>query len=481
MTADPGVRSATAELVDTVLSLMPDPAVVVDATGVVTHANAAVSTLFGYGDGELVGRRIEVLVPERLRSVHRDHRAGYADAPRARAMGAGLGLFGRRRDGSEIAVDISLAPLALDGETSTVAAIRDVSERREAEATRAQLAAIVEASTDAILAVSLDGVIESWNPGAARTLGFDAGTMIGAHVSVVVPEHSSEAFEDQLGAALAGEVRGSTDLELRTHDGGLLPAAVLIAPLRSGGDAVTGFSVVARDITERTRAEAELRRLLAEQTALVDELDRANAERERLLIGDERGRIARDLHDLVIQRLFASGLSLQSLLPMLGDDPAAQRVSEVVDELDATIREIRTTIFGLAPPPNTSSGLRADVLALVDEYRRPLGFDPATDFAGPVDSVVTDEQVPHILAVVREALANVARHAAAASVRVSVAAAPERIEVVITDDGTGIVGDGERGNGLRNLRARAEALGGSLAVEQPDAGGTTLRWVVPVG
>ena len=135
----------------------------------------------------------------------------------------------------------------------------------------------------------------------------------------------------------------------------------------------------------------------------------------------------------------------------------------------------------MPPPPNTSSGLRADVLALVDEYRRPLGFDPATDFAGPVDSVVTDEQVPHILAVVREALANVARHAAAASVRVSVAAAPDRIEVVITDDGTGIVGDGERGNGLRNLRARAEALGGSLAVEQPDAGGTTLRWVVPVG
>lgn len=480
----PAPPPAPASLVDTVLSLMPDPAVVVDATGTITHASRALAAAFGYGEGELIGERIEVLVPERLRSAHRGHRTTYGDDPHPRAMGAGLALYGRRRDGSELAVDISLAPLVVDGVTSTLAAVRDVSDRREVEATRAQLAAIVEASPDAIFAISLSGTIESWNPGAHRTLGYEASTMIGTHVSVLVPDESAEPFEEQLGAALAGEVRGSTDLALRTSDGHLLPVAVLVAPLRSQGEAVSGFSVVARDITERTRADAELRRLLAEQTALIEELDRAKAERELLLIGDERGRIARDLHDLVIQRLFASGLSLQSLLPTLQDERAARRVSEVVDELDVTIREIRTTIFGLAPPAHATSGLRADVLALAQECRRPLGFEPAITFAGPVDSVVTDEQVPHVLAAIREALANVARHAEASSVRVVVEATDDDLEVTIADDGVGLdpaTADRTSGNGLRNLRERADRLGGSLTVERPAGGGTELRWRVPRG
>lgn len=612
------MRSTSAELIDDTLALMPDAAVVVDQDGVITHANEALSGLFGYELGALLGEHIEVLVPERLRSVHRRLRSGFISDPRPRPMGAGLRLSGRRSDGAEFPVDISLAPLVLSGERSVVASMRDVSDRVKAEAAMAQLAAIVEGSNDVIFALGVDGLIESWNPGACRTLGFASAEVIGRHVSLLFAGASSVEFEDQLGAAMQGRVVAAQDMTLRTQAGEEIPVALVISPLQANAASTTGFSVVARDVTERKRSEAELRRLLsegarnarwqeitaevrlrildeadlddvlslscdrlgelidakgvavvvgehnrigavsglagdvvgtldgaalpvldgdlpevrravtldpvlaervrglnvlvvpigaggdrvgrllcfldddpdaatvtmamsfAEQVALAIELDHAKSERDILLIGDERGRIARDLHDLVIQRLFASGLSLQSVVPLVRDERAATRLAEVVDELDATIREIRTTIFTLAPPAHTSSGLRARVLEVVDESTRLLGFEATTRFRGPVDSVVgSDVMAHHVLAVVREGLANVARHAQAHSARIEVGATPDRIEVSIIDDGVGI-SELRRESGLRNLRQRAEDLGGSLQIEVAEPSGTVLRWQIPL-
>ena len=142
------------DLLGTFVALMPDAAVVVNHDGKIVCVNEQTEHLFGYSSSELTGRPVEVLVPERFRSGHREHRQSYGAAPHARAMGAGRDLVGRRRDGSEVPVDISLAPLGLTDQPLVVAGIRDATERRQAQAAQAQLAAVVRSSHDAILSMS---------------------------------------------------------------------------------------------------------------------------------------------------------------------------------------------------------------------------------------------------------------------------------------------------------------------------------------
>ena len=207
--------------------------------------------------------------------------------------------------------------------------------------------------------------------------------------------------------------------------------------------------------------------------------------RELALIG-ERERIARDLHDDVIQRIFAVALSLQATEGRGGTDPdLARRITDAVDALDETIRQIRTTIFSLGPPPGSSSTLRAEVLSLCTEARRSLGFDPEVRFAGPVDAVAGG-LAGEALAALREALSNVARHARASRVSVSVSAADGHLAVVVADDGVGLApraGAGVvrgGGRGLPNLAERAQVLGGSFSVERRPEGETLLEWRVPL-
>jgi len=208
--------------------------------------------------------------------------------------------------------------------------------------------------------------------------------------------------------------------------------------------------------------------------------------RELALLG-ERERIARDLHDDVIQRIFAVALSLQATEGRVGADPdLAERITGAVDALDETIRQIRTTIFSLEPSPGSSLPLRAEVLSLCAEARRSLGFDPEVRFAGPVDAAAGG-LAGEVLAALREALSNVARHARASHVSVSVVAADGHLSVVVADDGVGVgapgavVGVPGSGRGLPNLAARAKTLGGSFSVAQRSEGGTILEWRVPLG
>ena len=189
----PPEQSFPVELLEAFLALTPDASVVVDEEGTIVSANEQAEALFGYEPGELRGRKVDVLVPERFRHEHRNHRAGYMAAPRAREMGAGLDLTGRRRDGSEFPVDISLAPLAGQERPLVVAAVRDSSERRAAHATAAQLAAIVRSTMDGIVSISPEGLITSWNPGAERLFEWASSDIVGSHVSALVRDAESPA------------------------------------------------------------------------------------------------------------------------------------------------------------------------------------------------------------------------------------------------------------------------------------------------
>jgi signal transduction histidine kinase len=202
-----------------------------------------------------------------------------------------------------------------------------------------------------------------------------------------------------------------------------------------------------------------------------------------LVLVEDRERIARDLHDTVIQRLFATGMSLQSTVRLVGSDRngAIDRIERAVDDLDVTIKEIRTAIFDLERARATSDGVRHRVLALASELAGALGFRPRVLFDGPVDSSLGVEVADELVATLREALSNVARHAHASRVEVEVTAGDD-IRLRVADDGIGPPGDDATGGrGLRNMAARAERLGGSTELLPGQPSGTTLIWRVPAG
>jgi signal transduction histidine kinase len=195
-----------------------------------------------------------------------------------------------------------------------------------------------------------------------------------------------------------------------------------------------------------------------------------------LTLSEERDRLARDLHDTVIQRLFGVGLSLQMALARAMDDDARDRINHCVDELDATIREIRTTIFEIDEDDDESRPLSERVDGLADEVRTRLGIEVAVELGHDLDQLVSAHCAHHTVQALREALSNVARHSSASSARVTVAAVNDLIVFTVNDDGVGFATTAGPGRGLRNLSWRADQLGGTFEVESAVGRGTLVRW-----
>ena len=324
-----------------VVERAPDGIVAVDEAGHIVLANDQLSVLFGYERAELLGRPIEMLVPVAFTEQHRVHRQGYQVDPRTRTMGAGLELRGRRRDGLDFPVEISLSPLA-------------------------------------------------------------------------------------------------------TAEGQLVIAVV-------------------RDVTDRVRDAETIQA----------------AERELARVQDQE-RIARDLHDLVLQDLYGLGLTVQAVASQ-ATEPVAGRLAEAVDTLDDAIRAIRTVVFGLSHRQRgEADGLQGSLLALARDAARPLGFMPRVRFQGPVETVVPGRLHDQVLAVVHEALSNVARHAEASQVVVEIVA-EDHCRVRVIDDGRGLpAGEIGTGRGMANLQARADEVGGAFEARRSESGGTVLEWSAPL-
>ncbi|WP_405910411.1 PAS domain S-box protein [Streptomyces sp. NBC_00828] len=335
----------------------------------------------------------------------------------------------------------------------------------ELEAARraeARLAAIVASSDDAMISVDPALLVQTWNPGAQRLFGHAQEHVLDHAIGLLMPDAAFDAFR-----AVAKEIRShghadSYQSRWRRTDGTEVDVAVTVSPMRDLDGALIGFATVARDITHQLTAQAELAA--------------ARADREVMA---ERDRIARDLHDMVIQRVFGAGLVLQSITTRITRPDATSRIHAVIDELDATIRELRGTIFNLNQPAQKAASLRSQVLDETTAARDRLGCAPAVEFHGPVDAALTDETAAHLLAALREALSNVARHAHASAVHVAVRAGDELL-LEVADNGRGIDPAVTRSSGLTNLRRRAENLGGTFEVIGRSEGGTRLRWCIPL-
>ncbi|HVT64188.1 MAG TPA: GAF domain-containing protein [Mycobacteriales bacterium] len=254
---------------------------------------------------------------------------------------------------------------------------------------------------------------------------------------------------------------------------------LLFIPL-GGADEALGTLIVGR-LAGRTEFGEDVLQLVesfAGQAAIALRLGVAAADREQLAVLGDRDRIARDLHDLVIQRLFATGMSLEGSLRGMPPDKA-DRVQQAVVDLDATIREIRSTIFALqSPAPVAGQGVREAAMTLAHSYHEALGFEPSVTFVGPVDTVIPQPVAEQMLAVLRECLSNVAKHAHASAVSVELSADPDFASLSVGDNGVGISADVRR-SGLANMAARAHSLGGTFDTSAGEAG-TTAVWRVPL-
>ncbi len=226
-------------------------------------------------------------------------------------------------------------------------------------------------------------------------------------------------------------------------------------------------------------AAADMLATFAAQAAIALELAEHRRQAEQMAVFEDRDRIAKDLHDLVIQRLYATGMSLQGVTSLIKVPGVAERVSRSVDALDDTIMEIRSAIFALQTRSETKpAAVRARILFVAQEMASALGFPPSLQLDGELDTVVPEEITENLLTALREALSNAARHSGASQVGVTVTT-DEELVLVVTDNGVGITPGGRR-SGLRNLEHRAAALGGSMVTRPAEGGGTELIWRVPL-
>ncbi len=235
--------------------------------------------------------------------------------------------------------------------------------------------------------------------------------------------------------------------------------------------------------SEFTTDDEALVGALALAAGIAIENARLNQRVQEMVIFDERDRLARDLHYTVIQRLFAVGLTLQSIAGTATAPGEADRLGRAIADIDDTIRQVRTTIFELGLDKD-SGGSRASVIALVHELSPVVGFEIGVSIDGPVDSALSEEVEEQLLATLREALTNVGRHACASRASVLLIVNAESCQLRVLDNGQGVDKDHPStsggGQGLLNMRRRAEKLHGSLVMETPETGGTLLIWEVPI-
>ena len=358
----------------------------------------------------------------------------------------------------------------------------DTDENGRPSAILARLASadLLAAAPDACLVIDAGGRICAANGLGADMFGTPLADLIGEPIETLVPDrlrHGHVRHRERYMAEPHTRAMGSgLTLSARRNDGTSFPVEVSLSPLTIAGDDGTPvhFVIAAiRDVTEQTRIR-----------------ERLAAANRAAALAEDRERLARDLHDTVIQEIFAVGLGLQSVVGRIDEPTAAARVSSIIDDLDRVIRQIRTAIFGLTSHRDWGRGVRGEVLRVAAEQRGVLGFEPTVVFDGDIDAVPVDV-VEQMLPVLKECLSNVGAHADAARCDVVVEAGEGVVTLSVIDDGRGpgsriddplasLDGPG-RGHGLRNLTRRAQLLGGTFEFGPAEFAGSRATWSVPAG
>lgn len=315
---------------------------------------------------------------------------------------------------------------------------------------------LVDSSPDGLLLVDADGIIHLANPVATVLFGRTNDEMLGLSVDELVPPEFRESHphrRKEFTASPSSRPMGTGLALFAQHSSGdMFPVEISLNHCTIDGEVFTIATV--RDVTERQETASQLAMLR------------------------DRERIARDLHDMVIQRLFAAGMSLQAVQATAQPTMVAERIASTISELDDTIREVRSAIFRLGQHTEHHS-VSAQITELVHERSRHLGFEPALKLSGDLDSL-PDFIADQLVATVTEGISNVVRHASATSAALRIDQHDDQLVLTIVDDGVGLPNEPKRSGGLSNMMWRAAELGGSCTVGPAESGGTVLRWNVPI-
>lgn len=456
----------------TLIHFAPDAFVVVDQEGLIAFVNAEAERLFGYSREDLVGGPVDILVPEALRRGHHAHRDRYWMDPHARPMGNGLALVARRRDGSELPVEISLSPVYSDDRRFVVVTIRDVSERRHIqEALRIseeRYRLMAENAEDVVYRIAVrSGVplFEYLSPSVEALTGHPPSAFVENPdlMSTITHPEDRPLLEQWLRSP--AEIEPPLLLRAIRPDGEVVWHEQRFRTVADDDGAVIAIEGIARNVTEQRLIEEERRLLLAES-----EIER------------ERERIAGDLHDGVMQTMYSVGLQISSVArrtPGLSEETSAS-LQEAIRSLDAAIRDIRSYVMDLRPA-DFLEDLRESLESLLQRFEVTSRLDVSVDLERtlpPIDEAVAVE----LFLLAREALSNIRRHAQASSVSVSLRLRDGLLVLEVTDDGIGFdVAAAARAEqfGLRNMASRARLIGGEVVVKSERGRGTTVRVSIP--
>lgn len=446
----------------------PDGILLVDDHGHIVLANEQIEALFGHPRAELIGKRIEALVPERFRSLHVSHRDLYIDAPATRPMGSKLDLWGLRQDGTEFPVEISLSPSVSDAPSLVTAVVRDVSERRRMEhalrLSEERYRLLTEHAQDLIFRLDMTASpprFEFVSPTAIQAIGRTPEDFYSDPLLFPSIIHSGDRsiWEE---AISSGEQRVIT---IREHwpDGELRWCEHKLVPIHNDYGSLVAVEGISRNVTERREAEEEQRRVVADiETQL------------------ERERIAHDLHDDIIQSTYAVGLSMHAARtnPEMTKEAALDRATA---DLNAVIADLRAYMARLSSGADTTEAdqvLRVRIETLLAAGPARPQWTP--EFAIPK---LRSEDGRQLFLLAKEMISNVWRHADAANAWLTLRAADdgESILLEVRDDGVGFDANADRSAsfGLRGLDQRASDLGGSITIESVAGEGTRIEAHLP--
>jgi PAS domain S-box-containing protein len=462
-----------------IVESLPNAILVVDQNRRVVHANPSAAALFGYQRSDLAGQLVETLLPERFRQRHRDYLQTFVAAPKARAMGAAGNLYGLRKDGVEVPIEIGLNPIHTSKGLLIVASIIDITQRKRVDAVHQQMVALVESAEDAIISKSLDGIIRSWNFGAERLLGYRAQEIVGQSVVQLIPADRRDEESMILEKISRGEQVAHFETLRRRKDGSLVDVSLTISPVRDSFGTVIGASKIMRDITDRKRHAEELRRSHAELQQINEDLD---------------GFVYTASHDL---RAPLSGVGVVAQWILDDDDSLNEQsrqrlilIQSRIERMKKLLNDIRDFAYAGRFSVDSGSGISASLLLseVTATAHVPPGFtihadaslDEAVVFRMPI------EQILHNL------ISNAIKHhdRSSGSVTVAVRSDGPWYRFSIIDDGPGVPEQYREtvfemfatlkprdevegsGMGLALVRRLVERMGGRCGIEVRSGRGT---------
>jgi PAS domain S-box-containing protein len=454
------------------LESAPDGMVILNPAGRIVLINSQTEKLFGYGRKELLGQSVEILIPERYREKHRRERAKYLQEPRTWASGVKLELRGLRKDGSEFPAEISLSPMETPGESLVLSDVRDITERKAAQETMEAQAKFLDAANDAIFVGDSDEKIVYWNGGAERLYGWTRKEAIGKSSHELLRTEFPVPFEEIALQRREGSWEG--ELVHRKRDGTKVTVASAWTTLRNAQHKFTGWLEINRDVTERKRAEEDVRTLSARLLKIQE---------------DERRHIGRELHDNLGQYLSLLKMGLDNLHTVAKNAGGGegQKFDECIFLAEQSLAEVRTASYLLYPPMLDELGLQSAVPMFLEGFAKRSGIQTTIEIPATTGRLPRDAELA-LFRALQESLTNVHRHSGSATAHVRIIRENGHVTLEVKDSGKGIPAEqlaefhkglpGKLGVGLRGMKERIRQCGGILEVSSNHQG-TTVRVTIP--